>query len=194
MDNVIWKPVVGYEGVYEVSNTGLVRRVYSKTYPYPRLLKQSTRRGYLSVDLSKNGKSKTYTVHRLVADAFLPNPNKYEQVNHIDENKANNSVENLEWCTCSYNIRHSLNLHPDRIQRIMEHLPKGRPKGEPQIYHQRVAIVDDEWKVISIFKNAVSASTELNIKSDYITRVCNRNRKREFRYKTDGKIFIFLED
>lgn len=97
-DTEVWKSVVGYEGLYEVSNLG---RVKSST----RVLSQakSKRTGYVSVCLSKNGKHKMYLVHRLVAIAFIPNEQEYPQINHKDENKANNRADNLEWCTAKYN-------------------------------------------------------------------------------------------
>ena len=190
----IWKDIEGYEGLYQVSSLGNVRRLYSKTYPYPRLLKQSLRRGYLSVDLCKDSIRKTVSVHRLVAECFIPNPENYEQVNHIDENKMNNCFQNLEWCTCSQNINHSLSLHPERIDRMRKRLPKGWKKGKPRFHLQKVALVDENWDVIEQFENAVDASNKLNINCGYITTVCNRNINKKFRHKTDGKIFVYLED
>lgn len=103
---MVWKPITGYEGLYEVSDAGAVR--CRKTDHY-RLLKQKYNRftGYYAVDLRKDGKYKTCSVHRLVATAFLPNPDGLPYVNHIDEDKTNNSVENLEWCTSQYNNLYS---------------------------------------------------------------------------------------
>ena len=114
----IWKYVAGYEGLYQVSNKGNVYRVY-RTRALGRkrggrMLKPCyTSRGYLQVNLHKNGKRKTRTVHRLVAETFLPNPNGLPQVNHRDEDKDNNNVENLEWCTSKYN-----NSYGTRIERL----------------------------------------------------------------------------
>lgn len=85
--------------MYQVSNLGNVRKTKNK-----RILKPfDTGRGYLNVKLSKNNIAKTVSVHRLVAKAFIPNLNNLEQVNHKDENKKNNNVNNLEWCTHKYN-------------------------------------------------------------------------------------------
>lgn len=103
MKKEYWKPVVGYEGLYEVSNFG---RVKSLKFGKERILKQKIRGGYYSVGLSKNGIVKTYQVHRLVAEAFIDNTDNLPQVNHKDENKLNNSVDNLEWCDAQYNCNY----------------------------------------------------------------------------------------
>ena len=113
--NEIWKPIKGYEGLYEVSNYGRIRsfdtyrkgRNGSIRFCKGRILKFHThQQGYLYVGLWKNNKHKTYKVHRLVAQAFLPNPHNYPCVNHKDENKTNNNVDNLEWCTYEYNNKY----------------------------------------------------------------------------------------
>lgn len=97
----IWKDKKDYEGHYQVSNCG---RVKSIKFGKEIILKPFTDdRGYYSVVLSKNGIVKKYSVHRLVAEAFIDNPDNLPQVNHKDENKSNNSVNNLEWCDAKYN-------------------------------------------------------------------------------------------
>ena len=98
-----WKPVVGYEGLDMVSNWGRVKSMNYNHSGKERIMKQKIQGGYYSVNLSKNGIIKTYLVHRLVAEAFIPNPNNYKEVNHKDECKANNVVTNLEWCDRGYN-------------------------------------------------------------------------------------------
>ena len=95
-----WRAVPGYEGLYEVSNIGNVRNV--RRNKLLRLLK--TNNGYIRVFLCKNGIKTGFQVHRLVAQAFLPNPDNLPQINHKDEDKTNNNVTNLEWCTAKYNI------------------------------------------------------------------------------------------
>lgn len=111
----IWKDVIGYEGVYQVSNTGKVKRIgkytnqTGKTWESERVLKPAQKpRGYLYVQLSKDGATKPKHVHRLVAEAFLENPQKKPTVNHKDGDKSNNAVENLEWATYTENNVHSL--------------------------------------------------------------------------------------
>jgi len=124
LDGEVWRPVEGFECEYEVSNLGRVRtlnffRVTKEGKQYPvksRLLKQYEHNGYLHVNLPKNGRYKRFRVHRLVAAAFLPNTYNKPAVNHIDGNKQNNNVDNLEWCTPSENTRHALAnglIHPD---------------------------------------------------------------------------------
>ena len=101
MKKEYWKPVVGYEGLYEVSNWG---RVKSLKFGKEKILKPSkNKKGYLHVVLCKENILKNFLVHRLVAEAFIPNPNNYKEVNHKDEDKSNNIVTNLEWCDRKYN-------------------------------------------------------------------------------------------
>lgn len=119
-----WKPVLGYEDLYEVSNLGRVRSldrieripdkngVYHDRVRKGMILKQNYdgRRNYLHVSLRRNGNGVSRNVHRIVAQAFVPNPNGYAEVNHKDEDKTNNSVENLEWCDHKYNSRYGSKL------------------------------------------------------------------------------------
>ena len=115
--NEIWKPVVGYEGLYEVSNMGRVRSLDKRVktrradtdsfFIKGRMLTQKPRHGgYLGVQLWRDGKCFQETTHRIVAKAFIPNPENLPQVNHKDEDKTNNCVENLEWCTAKYNANY----------------------------------------------------------------------------------------
>ena len=128
METEIWKPVVGYEGLYEVSSLGMVRSVDRKEVFHHKDGKQIERfrhgktmtpnydgKGcYLHVRLTKNGIGKSTNVHRIVATAFIPNPNNLPEVNHIDEDKTNNAVSNLEWCDHLYNNRYGTKLTSSR--------------------------------------------------------------------------------
>lgn len=106
-----FRDIPDYEGVYEVSNLGRVKNVETG-----RILKPfKTTTGYLKVDLCKNGIRRSATIHRLVAYAFLPNPQNLPCVNHKDEDKTNNAVDNLEWCDHQYN-----NNYGTRNERISE--------------------------------------------------------------------------
>ena len=98
----IYKDIPGYEGLYQVSNLGNVYGVKRKH----QIAKNDNGNGYLYVRLSKNGKVKNHYIHRLVAIAFIPNPTNLPEVNHKDENKQNNTVENLEWCDDIYNTNY----------------------------------------------------------------------------------------
>lgn len=94
-----WRDIIGYEGLYQVSNLGRVKNKHDK------ILKQQIRKGYCEVGLYKNNSKqpKLYKVHRLVAESFILNPNNLPCVNHKDENKKNNKIFNLEWCNHNYN-------------------------------------------------------------------------------------------
>lgn len=106
----IWKDVIGYEGEYMVSN---LARIKSLKYGRETILKKNVHNQRASVMLSKGGVTKRFNVYRLVAKAFIPNPNNLPQVNHIDENSLNDVVWNLEWCDSEYNNRYG--THPERI-------------------------------------------------------------------------------
>lgn len=94
-----WKNISGYDGLYKVSNLGKIYSVKKHI-----ILKTKERKGYVAINLYKNNTLKTFYVHRLVAQEFIPNPLKLEQVNHLDCNKHNNRVDNLAWCTTNENI------------------------------------------------------------------------------------------
>lgn len=116
----IWKDIIGFEGIYQISDLGRVKsleRVIMRSdgKPYPvrqRIIAvnkyfDSTGNGYLGVCLIFKGKRKTKHIHRLMAESFLSNPNNHPQLNHIDGNKFNNVLSNLEWCTASENVKHA---------------------------------------------------------------------------------------
>lgn len=129
-----WRPVPGYEGLYEVSNDGLVRSLFR----YKKVLKPHLRNGYHNVQLFKDKVGTYIGLHRIVAMAFIPNPGNLPYVNHKDECKLNNSADNLEWCTPYYNFTygtaqqraraHTNYRTPERLERARQlGLSMGKP-------------------------------------------------------------------
>ena len=118
----IWKDVAGFEGFYQISNMGNVRSMerlvsfgkQKRTVPAIERIKRTDKRGYLTVTLSKENKIKNAKIHRLVAEAFVPNPHNLPEVNHKDENKQNNCADNLEWCEHLYNAIYGTKLERQR--------------------------------------------------------------------------------
>lgn len=123
-----WKPIKDYEGLYEISSNGRVKSLnYNKTGREQILKPIKNRFGYLQIILNQNGKKKHFSVHRLVAQAFISNIENKPCINHKDEDKTNNKVENLEWCTVSYN-----NNYGTRNKQVSKAL-KGRKHSQEWI-------------------------------------------------------------
>ena len=146
-----WKPVNGYEDSYEVSNLGVVRtleRKASHRYGF-RIVKAKTlsagltrkKNGYLVVNLSVHNKPKSYTVHRLVAVAFIPNPNNLPHINHIDGNPLNNRADNLEWVSVRENNCHRVRSQKRSSKYIGVHQRKWDGKYVASISHQNTSVV-----------------------------------------------------
>lgn len=110
MEKEVWKDIEEFEGLYQVSNLGRVKSLKRTRVPKEYMLKRvKNKKGYLQVTLSKNGKLYPKLLHRLIATAFINNKG-FNIVNHIDGNKLNNDLKNLEWCTISDNIRHAYEI------------------------------------------------------------------------------------
>ncbi len=103
METEIWKDVVGFEGIYWVSNLGQIKSVQRKGSKGGVMQGHADKKGYINVTLRKDGHQYTKKLHRLVAEAFLPNPDNYLEVNHKNEDKSDNRADNLEWCDSTYN-------------------------------------------------------------------------------------------
>ena len=169
----IWKDIEGYEGKYRVSNLGNVMVMwranqYKDHTGKPHLLSPAKhRQGYLTVYLCKDGKrSRKYYVHRLVAEAFIPNPDNLPQVNHKDEDKSNNCIENLEWCDGKYNSNYGT-----RVER-----------WRPQVVKPIIQKTLDE-KFVRKFESATEAERECGYDSGYISMVCLGKRPQAYGYK-----------
>ena len=134
-----WRPIEGYEGLYEVSNTGQVRSLdryvvnslgNRRFYKGKVLIQLKGKDDYLVINLYCNGKYHQMKIHRLVAQAFIPNPENLPQVNHKDEDKTNNNVTNLEWCDAKYNNNYGSRLERSRETAIKNGYYTGLSKKE----------------------------------------------------------------
>lgn len=117
------KFMILYDGEVIVCSNGTIYKRYRNGFYNNFKCKPSTLDGYLRISIKVGGKIKLFLIHRLIAKAFIPNPNNYPVVNHIDSNKSNNSVRNLEWCSHKYNIQHMVNSHK---QKYLTNLKKQR--------------------------------------------------------------------
>ena len=163
----IWKDIKGYEGLYQVSNFGRVKNLRRD-----KVLKLSERGGYLRVALTINYNSKWFSVHRLVAQCFLPNVNNLPQVNHKDGVKTNNNISNLEWCTNKENSRHAWrnNLCNNTFRKNRLILQK-----------------DDKGKVLKVWERFSEIEEKLKITKKNICSCCHGKRKRAGGYMWEFK-------
>ena len=176
MENEIWKDIPDYEGLYQVSNYGNVRRLkkwvgnqhinqYIDCAP-KQINAYTDSKGYKRVCLTFHNRSKHIRVHRLVAQAFIDNPNNLPEVNHKDENKFNNNVNNLEWCTHRYN-----NLYGTRVQRIREsNILSGK-------HRKSVVQCDMDGNIIKVWDSVTQVSETLKICISHISNCCHNKRK-----------------
>ena len=170
----IWKPIDGYEGIYEISNMGEVRRIayfdnasysHHKSNLFSPMKTYITQHGYKRIKLSNAGVEKHLTIHRLVAKAFVDNPNNYKIVNHKDLNKLNNIADNLEWCTQKDNVQHALKSLPPKSWN------QNRDKAK------RVGQYDLSGKLLNIYDSAREAERQTNCSQSHISSCCNGDRK-----------------
>lgn len=154
----IWKDIKDYEGLYQISNLG---RVKSIKFGKEKILKGSKDKdSYLVVSLYKEGKQKNYYIHRLVATAFIDNPNNLPQVNHSNEDKTDNRVENLEWCDSKYNINYG-----SRNERM------AKAKSIPILQFNK----DGEF--IRKWDSAIEVKNELGFDNSHISKCCKGKLK-----------------
>ena len=163
----VWRDVFGYEGLYQVSNKGNVKSLnYRHTGVSKILTPEKDRNGYLTVALYNNGIKKRKSVHRLVAEDFIPNPNNLPHVNHKDEDKENNTVENLEWCSIEYNINYGT-----------------RNKRDASKQGRCVCQYTLEGMLLNIYPSAMEASRQTGLPQGHISACCRNERNRCGNYK-----------
>ena len=175
MDNQeIWCDVKGYEGLYAVSNMGRVKSLGNDKSRREKILSPcKSGNGYLQVNLWKEGKVKRYSIHRLVLSTFSPCENSHElQVNHIDEDKTNNMLENLEWVTCKENCNHGT-----------RNARRAEKKSIP------VVQLSLEGKYIRSWKSSMDAEREGGFNNAHINSCCKGKLKTHKGYR-----FIYLKD
>lgn len=178
-----WKPIKYYEGLYEVSNKGNVRSVdrhlmlgnkYCLVKGKP-LKASPNSKGYLKTDLCKNGQRKLHLIHRLVAEAFISNPNNLPCIDHINTIKTDNRVENLRWCSYKENSNNPLTIEHTRSKEV--HEKRLATKRKNQSYHCEVPVyyIDEQGKKIS-FKSMSEAQRQTNVYKCYISRSIAKKR------------------
>lgn len=165
MENLeVWKEVEGYKD-YQISNLG---RVKSLKFNKEKILSESFYR-YKSVIMSQNGKYRPESIHRLIAKAFIPNPENKPQVNHVNGIKADNRIENLEWCTNSENQKHAYKNGLQKAQKgILSHrygIPNARVK---KVFHKESGKIYDSCKL---------AADDFKISSNTVYRQAKGTRK-----------------
>ena len=174
MKNEEWRDVVGYEGRYQVSSMGRVKSLERKVRHWrggeriqkERILKPSNdRRGYLLVSLCDGEKRKTFSVHRLVCQAFHENPDNKPQVNHINEIKTDNRACNLEWCTCKQNVNHGT-----RTERSAK--SRSKPVGQYTL----------DGELVKIWPSPCEAGKQIGLSDSHVSKVANGKLKTAYGY------------
>ena len=181
--NETWKPIKYYEGLYEVSSLGNVRSLdryimCGKQYCFLKGKPMKTchdSNGYLITTLSKNSKVKRHYLHRLVAEAFIPNPNSLPCIDHINTVKDDNKVENLKWCSYKENMNNPLTIEHTRSKEANEKRLAARRKNQSCCCEIPVYYIDEDGSKIS-FKSMNEAQRQTNVHHSSISRSIAKKR------------------
>ena len=171
LSNEIWRDVVGYEGLYQISNLG---RVKSLLFGRERILKTRYNvEGYAVIKLTRKDKGKIYPIHKLLAQAFIPNPENKPIVNHKDGNKMNNNLDNLEWVTHSENVKHSYKMGLIKPKRGSENVQSKLSEEEVFYIRKNYKYRDEEF-------NAHKLAQKFGVATSTIYRVVNNECYKNF--------------
>lgn len=181
----VWKPVIDYENYYMISNMGNVLSIghlnsYGQYYrrKYPILLRPNKPRNYYAVVLCKNKEHHLCLIHRLVAQAFIQNPQNLPQVNHKDGNKENNHVTNLEWVTAKENVLHSFNVLGRKPNK-----PNIGRYGSKNFNSKCVVVYNSKMQLIGEYGSAIEAAHATNKNKDMIRMICRGVRPQIYENK-----------
>lgn len=197
-----WRPVVGWEGLYEVSNTGLVRSLTGKKGKEHIMRPSVTRHGYCSLVLRHKGKKQYITVHILVAKAFIPNPENKPQIDHINTIRTDNRVENLRWCTNKEN--HANPITAERYRKLFK--SQENRERHKKLYATTMAGVElqkaneQRKKAVRcietgvVYESTHAAERATGTFHANIKTACNRTSKRVYRHPSrNGKLVLHWE-
>lgn len=179
-----WKDIKGFEGIYQISNMGRVKSF--KADPNGRILSIKNSKGdYLNIVLCHGNKRRSVKVHRLVAEAFIPNPDNKPEVNHKDGNKQNNRVENLEWVTRIENQRHALAHNPNILKGMVQYNRYIRPRTIQQFTM--------DGRFVAEYANSTEAEKATGVCQRNILQVAGREEYKpgKIRKQAGGYIWRF---
>ena len=179
MNAEAWRDIPGYEGLYQISSFGRLKSF--KQGQHGKILSLTNKKGdYFRVVLQGIDKPrKSISIHRLVAEAFIPNPHNLPQVNHKDGNKQNNAAENLEWCSCSFNLKHARRMHPDMVDAMRHYNRFERPIPILQI--------SKDGEVVNRFQSGAEAARHTGIcKRDILLAAQGADNGRGYKRKSAG--------
>ena len=168
MEQEIWKDIEGYEGKYQVSNYGRVKSLgrfidkkgQSQAYLHERILSTKIHKGYKTVCLYSNNKQKTFSVHRLIANTFIPNPNNFPHIDHINTIRADNRIENLRWVNRSMNMMNEI-THKKRSEYWKEKTKKGENVWVER-KKRKVVAFDENYNIVYEFNTITEAAKFIN--------------------------------